>query len=108
MTILIESLAFEAILGILEHERLNAQRIVIDCTLDYDYAEGRFIDYADAAGLIVTTMQRERFELIETALDTLAFELKTAFPAARTLTLTIRKPDILPGCTVGVRQAYNF
>ncbi len=108
MTILIEDLKFAAILGILPFERTTPQSIRIDCTLGYTYEEGAFINYADVAALIVETMQEGQFELIETALTALSSALKTRFPRIETLTLTIRKPDILSNCSVGVQQNFSF
>lgn len=108
MTILIEDLSFDTIIGILEHERLNPQNVRIDCIIDYPYHPNRFINYAEVASLIELTMKTERFELIETALDTLAAKLQHAFPSISTLTLTIRKPDILSNCTVGVSMKYDY
>ena len=108
MKILIEDLTFSAILGILPHERTASQRIRVDCIIDYPYAGGEFINYAEVADAIVRTMECERFELIETALDVLATTLKTQFPQIETLDLTIRKPDILAHCTVGVQQNFAF
>ena len=108
MRILIEDLTFETIIGILQHERTTPQSVRIDCTIDYPYAEGDFINYADVAALIESTLHREKFELIETALDSLASILKHHYPAIHTLILTLRKPDILPNCTVGVQKHFNF
>jgi len=108
MKILIENLTFETILGILEVERLNPQKVQIDCTIDYPYSHGNFINYADVATYIETTMQDEKFELIETALETVTHSLKTLFPLIAELTLTIRKPNILTNCTVGVEYRTLF
>lgn len=108
MTILIENLTFETIIGILAHERTTPQRISIDCTIEYPYTEGNFINYAEVTQVIETTMEREKFELIETALDILNKRLKQTFPLIQNLRLTIRKPDILSNCTVGVEQTYSY
>ena len=108
MKILIENLAFEAIIGILDFERLTPQKVQIDCTIDYSYSESIFINYAEVARLIETTVKEKRFELIETALETLSSILKEAFPPIRILELTLRKPDILPNCTVGVQKNFIF
>jgi len=108
MKILIEGLEFDAILGILEFERQSPQKVQIDCTVDYPYSHGNFINYADVAEHIETTMQDEKFELIETALETVTHSLKTLFPLIAELTLTIRKPNILPNCTVGVQHHTLF
>ncbi|MDD5717005.1 MAG: dihydroneopterin aldolase [Sulfuricurvum sp.] len=108
MTIVIEHLCFETILGILPEERVTPQTVQIDCTIEYPYANGSFINYADVAAMIQTTMVERRFELIETALEVLTALLKASFPLISELTLSIRKPDILPQCTVGVIHKTHF
>ncbi len=108
MKILIENLTFETIIGILDFERTAPQKVQIDCTLEYSYAHNNFINYAEVAQLIEITMHTERFELIETALEKLGFILKSNFPLIKTLVLTLRKPDILPNCTVGVQKNFIF
>jgi dihydroneopterin aldolase len=108
MKILIENLTFETILGILEYERTTPQRIQIDCIIDYSYTENEFINYAEVAQIIQETMDTKKFELIETALETLSITLKNHFSLIQALSLTIRKPDILPNCTVGVQKSFIF
>lgn len=108
MRILIESLTFDTIIGILDFERSNLQRVQIDCTIDYPYSGDDFINYADVARMIEATLQTEKFELIESALEVLAETLKHSFPLIQALSLTIRKPDILPNCTVGVQKNFIF
>jgi len=108
MKILIEDLQFETILGIFPDERLVPQRVRIDCTIEYHYREDRFINYADVAAHIQETMRHMKFRLIEEALESLSSSLKKDFPLIDTLTLTIRKPDILPNCTVGVQKNFIF
>ncbi|MDD2265402.1 dihydroneopterin aldolase [Sulfuricurvum sp.] len=108
MKILIENLTFDTIIGILEHERTTAQKVHIDCIIDYPYSEGHFINYAEVAEMIETTMHKERFELIETALEVLNATLKEHFPLIKELLLTIRKPTILPNCSVGVQHATHY
>jgi dihydroneopterin aldolase len=53
-------------------------------------------------------MKKEQFELVETALESLSQIIKSDFPLIQSLTLTIRKPDILPNCTVGVQKNFIF
>jgi 7,8-dihydroneopterin aldolase/epimerase/oxygenase len=108
MTILIENLTFETIIGILDDERTNPQRVQIDCIIDYTYSDGVFINYAEVAQIIQETMNTQKFELIETALEYLSHILKSSFSSIETLSLTIRKPDILPNCTVGVQKNFIF
>lgn len=108
MKILIENLTFDTIIGILDHERLIPQTVQINCSIDYTYKKEHFINYADVVLLIETTMHQEKFELIETALEKLSTLLKTIFPTIEILSLTLYKPNILPNCTVGVRQEFIF
>lgn len=108
MKILIEDLEFEAILGILESERITPQKVSIRCTIEYAYSEKEFINYAEVAGLIEKSMTTEKFFLIEEALDFVTKALKKSFPLIRELTLTIRKPNILSNCTVGVEHHTLF
>lgn len=108
MTILIEELEFETILGILEYERITPQKIRIDCSLEYAYMGDTFLNYAEVTDRIKSVMHEERFELIEEALQSLAYSLRKTFPSITTLSLTIRKPDILTDCTVGVRETFHF
>lgn len=108
MKILIENLTFEAIIGILDFERTAPQRVVIDAIIEYSYTQERFINYAEVAQQIESTMKKEQFELVETALEYLSQILKSNFPLIQSLTLTIRKPDILPNCTVGVQKNFIF
>ena len=108
MRILIENLTFETIIGILDFERISPQQVVIDAVIDYTYHQENFINYAIVVEQLESTMQKERFELVETALEHLAQMLKQNFPLIQSLTLTIRKPQILPNCTVGVQKNFIF
>ena len=108
MTIRIEALRFEAVIGILDFERHAPQSVRVDAEIGYDYETDRYIDYAAVAECIKTTVKEGRFGLIETALETLQNRLKTEFPAIKTLTLSLSKPDILSDCTVTLSEHYNF
>lgn len=108
MKILIENLTFETIIGILVEERVAPQNVNIDCTIDYPYSSGHFINYAEVAQTIEMTMKEKEFELIETALEVLTATLKTHFPLIQEISLSIRKPDILQHCNVGVQHTTVF
>ena len=108
MKVAIEGLEFEAIIGILEQERTTPQKVVVDVEFEYDYKEGRYLDYALARELIITHVQTERFGLVEDALLSLAQLLKEHFPFLRALRLTLSKPQILPDCTPKVSYIRRF
>lgn len=108
MTILIENLTFESIIGILEAERVTPQRIIIDCIINYHYTQNVFINYAQVTDHIQSSLQKNEFLLIEEALQWLGSSLKKEFSSISTLSLTLRKPDILSNCTVGVQESFIF
>ena len=108
MTILIENLTFDSIIGILESERVTPQKVVIDCIINYQYTENTFINYAQVSEHIQKSIQKNEFFLIEEALQSLGSSLKIEFPSISSLTLTLRKPDILSNCTVGVQENFIF
>lgn len=108
MKILIEDLEFQTIIGILPQERLTPQKVRIECTIDYTYSESLFINYAEVVSCIEHTMQEKQFHLVEQALESLSDVLKQKFSSIQKLSLTIRKPDILQNCTVGVQNNFIF
>ncbi|WP_456451655.1 dihydroneopterin aldolase [Hydrogenimonas sp.] len=108
MTIHLENLEFDTILGILETERTAPQRVRVDAAFTYRYTPEKFLDYAAVARSIQTIMVEERFELIEEALEALFGRLKTLYPQIETATIKICKPDILPNCRVCVEDSRSF
>ncbi|MEA2047244.1 MAG: dihydroneopterin aldolase [Campylobacterota bacterium] len=108
MTIHIEALTFDVIIGILDFEREVSQSVMIDLTLNYDYQENQFINYAQIVELITDDMKEKRYRLLEDALIGLKVLLYTAYPQMKTLSLKISKPDILPQCNVALSHQWKF
>ena len=108
MTIEIEALTFETIIGILDFERLTPQRVVVTCHIEYNYTQTDFIDYAQVAQHIESTCKSEKFELLEEALRHLSQTLKRSFEPIKKLYLKVEKPDILPNCTVSLSETYLY
>ena len=108
MTIHIEDLTFEVIIGLLDFERDRPQRVIINLEASYDYSDNAFIDYADMVLLIQNELRGKRYELLENALLGLKEILTTAYPNIQTLSLKISKPDILPECTVSLSKTWDF
>jgi dihydroneopterin aldolase len=103
----IEDLEFETIIGILDFERINKQKVRINCTIDYVY-DKQFLDYALVTKHIEKQMVDKEFELIEEALLSLKSSLKREFPLISTLFLKISKPDILANCEVSLSETFKF
>ena len=107
MTIHIDELRFQCIIGILDFERTTEQDVIIKVEISYNYQD-EFINYADVAQLIKSEMINSKFLLIEDALSSLSLKLKEEFSLIKLLTLKITKPSILPGCQVSVSDSYHF
>lgn len=108
MTVTISALTFECIIGILDFERQHPQKVIVDATIDYDFTPGTFLDYAEVADLIKSEMIASEFELVEEAIEHLFSAINNRFPLAKSLFLSISKPDILPDCRVCVAKKSNF
>ena len=108
MTIHIEDLIFDVIIGLLDFERDKPQRVIINLEASYNYSDNKFIDYADMVLLIQNELKEKRYELLENALIGIQKLLYTSYPQLQTLFLKISKPDILPQCTVSLSKTWNF
>jgi len=108
MKIDIEKLEFSSIIGILEHERKNAQRVIVNLSLYYEYKEGDFVDYAKVSDMIVSHMQESKYHLLEDALNGVSKQIQVHFPLVEKLQLKITKPDILKNCEVSLEEIYTF
>ena len=108
MTIHIENLTFETIIGILDFEREKPQRVIVNLQASYDYNENQFIDYADMVLLIQSDLKNKRYQLLETALTELQALIYTTYPNLQALSLKIAKPDILSNCNVALSETWHF
>ncbi|RKV57992.1 FolB domain-containing protein [Helicobacter pylori] len=98
----IHNLVFEAILGILEFERLKPQKISVDLDLFYTQLPNKaYLDYMEIQELIQNTMQEKQYLLIEDALKDLSQILKMHYNEISELFLKISKLEISPNSQVG-------
>lgn len=107
MTIHVEDLKFQCIIGILDFERETPQDVIINLQIEYQYND-TFIDYANVTKIIKSIMIKEQFLLIEDALQMLSKKLKEEFSMIEILTLKITKPSIMPDCRVSVSFTEKF
>jgi len=107
LTIYIEDLRFQCIIGILNFEREKVQDVILNLTIDYEYKD-EFINYADVVNIVKSSMIEKKFLLIEDALNQLSKTLQKEFSKINTLHLKITKPSILPDCKVSVSDKFNF
>ncbi len=108
MTIHIESLQIDAIIGLLDFEREREQQVSIDLEAVYTYDKKLFINYADLAEMIEKQIKKERYLLLEEALMDLKEKISETYPSIETLKLKITKPDILKNCKVALSHTWHL
>ncbi len=108
MTIHIDDLQFDVIIGLLDFERDRPQRVIIDLEASYTYSNENFINYADMVSLIQRELKEKRYALLEEALLGLKERLYTSYPQLKTLKLKLAKPDILKECSVALSHSWEF
>ncbi len=107
-TIYIEDLEIEAIIGILDHERIKPQKVTADCQIVYEKREKNFVDYAKVSDLIEKKLKNGQYFLIEDALLEIINEIKNRFSFIKSIKLKLTKPNILTNCTVSVEKMKNY
>jgi len=108
MTIHIDALTFEVIIGLLDFERDRPQTVIVDLTVDYAYSEDAFIDYGDMVILLQNDLKTKRYTLLEDALLGLKDMLYAAYPQIHMLSIKISKPDIIAECSVALSETWHF
>ncbi len=108
MTIHIEELTLECIIGILDFERIQVQKIIIDLDIEYLYRDDTFINYVDVITLIQTDMIQNKYELLENALNQVEKKLINTYPMIKSLTLKITKPNIISHAKVALSKTFSY
>jgi dihydroneopterin aldolase len=99
----IDSLEFDTIIGILAHERVSTQRVVVEFSGEYEMSSD-FINYVDIRDTIINNMNEKKFELLESALDDTIALIAQNYKELKNIYLKISKPDILDNCNVSVSK----
>jgi len=108
MTIHIDALTLDVIIGLLDFERDRPQAVIVDLAVDYAYSEDAFIDYGDMVILLHNDLKSKRYILLEDALLGLKDILYAAYPHMQTLSIKISKPDIIAECSVALSETWHF
>ncbi|MEA3384687.1 MAG: dihydroneopterin aldolase [Campylobacterota bacterium] len=101
MRVYINDLKFKAIIGILDFERVKAQKVIVDIEFDYDFDGKFFVDYSKVSTYIKNKMIKNKYYLIEDALIDIKRSLKKKYKLQK-IKLKITKPTILDDCIVSV------
>jgi dihydroneopterin aldolase len=107
MTIHIEKLTFECIIGILDFERIRVQKVIVDLKIDYTYTNDFFINYADVIKLIEKDMIEKKYKLLETALNELEQKLLSTYPKIENFNLKISKPNIIDNANIALSKSFS-
>ncbi|GAD18641.1 dihydroneopterin aldolase [Helicobacter fennelliae] len=106
-TIVIEDLTLQAIIGMLDFERENAQSLQIKAAITYEYND-TFLDYVKLKDIISTTLLCGKFYLLEEAFEAVASAISAQFKEVIKIKLTLKKPDILKDCVVGIKDIRQY
>lgn len=106
-TLLIQDYYLEVIIGILDFERKQSQKILLNAEISYEYNE-KFLDYVEIKDFITKLLESKKYNLLEEALIDISNSLKDKFNLIKTISLEIKKIGILQDCIVGVKLKYNF
>lgn len=101
MTIELKGIELFAYHGVLEHERRDGQRFLVDVELDYaedtaaatDRIEDA-IDYRDVVASVLEVSDGHAYHLLEALASALADTLLARFPVER-VRVRVRKPDVV-------------
>ncbi|EQB35584.1 hypothetical protein M947_09895 [Sulfurimonas hongkongensis] len=106
MTIHIEDLKFQCIIGILDFERVSPQDVIVNILIEYNHENG-FINYAEIVDTVKIIMIKSEFLLIEDALEAINLNLTKEFLAINSIYLKITKPSILRDAKVSVSKHFT-
>lgn len=101
MKIHIEELTFDCIIGVLEHERITPQKVIVNFECEYEFYNGIYLDYATIADDIVDIVTKGEFKLLEEAIIAIEQGLRKEYNISE-IKIKITKPDILPNTKVSV------
>ena len=107
MTIHIEKLTVETIIGILDFERKIKQKVVIETKINYNYSNNHFIDYTMIIEEIEKCLYQKEYELLEEALDDISSVLLSNYSNIEYLYIKISKPDIIKNAIVSLSNVWN-
>jgi len=107
MTIHIESLTIDTIIGILDFERTSKQTVIVETKINYNYTENCFIDYSCVINTIENLLIQKKYRLLEEAIDDIGETILRDYPQIVSLYLKISKPNIIKNASVALSKAWN-
>lgn len=108
MTLVIENFTFETVVGILKEERTKRQSVEVCVNVEYEYANGGFLDYMKICKEIKKEFEIKRFRLLEEAAISVCDSLKSSNSSIVSIDIKIVKPEVRNDAKVGVIFKKNF
>jgi len=109
MKIHIKELSFDVIIGILEFERMNNQRVIVNIEIDYKFSKEDFIDYSIVALRVEEMMRENQYSLIEDALIDINNDIYSKYNnLITTIEIEIIKPTIIDNCIVSLSNKWEY
>lgn len=97
-------LKMRCIIGVLDFERCKKQEIV----LKIHAKSAEFLDYAKLCAWLKKTYKKRKFGLLEDSLDFVFANIKTQFPAIKSLKISVCKPKIIKDAKVSCYLKKKF
>ena len=101
-TISLKDFIIHTIIGILDFERKNKQKIIID--IDIVYKNIEILDYSILHDLILKIFNENQFYYLEDAINHIENEIISNFKYLINVDITIKKPDIFSDCIAVVHK----
>lgn len=93
-------MAFFSRHGVLTEEKILGQKFFIDAVLSLDLRQAGETDdmqyttnYGEVYTIIRQVMEKETYDLIEAAAETICSDVLASFPAVNEITVTVKKPE---------------
>lgn len=104
ITTLIKDYEFETIIGMLDFERVNEQKVRINA----EFKSAGFIDYVEVIEFIEMIYNEHKFQTVENSLEICSQKLKEKFNSLKSLKMEILKTEILKNALVGARIELEY
>jgi dihydroneopterin aldolase len=102
-TIELQRLSISCIVGILDFERVTAQEIFLDVSMDMDFAAAaesedihETVNYTDVAKELTQLVQTRKYLLIETMVEECAALVLERWSSVQTVRMAVHKPAAVP------------
>ncbi|MCI7364637.1 dihydroneopterin aldolase [Campylobacter lanienae] len=104
ISVFVDNLEFDTIIGLLDFERVNSQKICV--SMEFEACE--FVDYATVCEITQREFNENKFYKVEDALEYFAIKFKATYPSLTKFYMKISKIEIVPNAIVGAKILKNY